>query len=255
MNMNWNEYERHVVGQLCWDCHVSTSPSHHVQRRCDGCRRKWRYQTRRIRWELLKAFALDATALRASQVVGCCYPVAHSVFTACRRTLTPIAESERMAVMEQLGLGTASGPSKPGRNASKVARTTVFAVIERKTKVHVIDCQDREELIRAVASARVPGILLGCPGQLKSLRDLVRQPVASPRVRGVHRRSRIGRVEAFWGNATDRILRQARGVTPGHLADYLAESEYRFNHSPAALIEELHSVLTPSVRMADESTN
>jgi transposase len=68
--MDLHEYERHLIGQLCWRCHEATRPSHERQRRCPACRRKWSYRQRRIRWELLKAFCLAATAHHAARTLG-----------------------------------------------------------------------------------------------------------------------------------------------------------------------------------------
>ncbi len=98
------EYERHVLGQLCWDCQEATRPSHLQQRRCSNCQRKWSYQGRRNEWEIVKAFALGASVNRTSQVLECTYPTAYKVFLKCRSALGQWTIVERGTLLEKLGL-------------------------------------------------------------------------------------------------------------------------------------------------------
>src|SRR5512146_1825674 len=85
--MDLHEYERHRIGRLCWHCHEATRPSPLRQRRCPAWRRKWSYEQRRIRWELLKAFCLATTAHHAARPLGCSYPTAYRAFTDCRKAM------------------------------------------------------------------------------------------------------------------------------------------------------------------------
>ena len=78
--MTLSDYERHLIGQLCWACHEATRPSHRRQGRCPAYRRKWSYECRRVRREPLKAFCLTATAHHAARQVRCAYQTAFRAF-------------------------------------------------------------------------------------------------------------------------------------------------------------------------------
>lgn len=65
--MKLKEYERHVIGQLCWVCHFPTGPSSAKQWQCRRCRRKWSYRQRQIRWNLLHFFATAITPAEAAR--------------------------------------------------------------------------------------------------------------------------------------------------------------------------------------------
>ena len=102
--MDLHAYERHLIGQLCWHCHEATRPSHERQRRCPACRHKWSYEQRRIRWELLKAFCLSATAHHAARTVGCSYPTAYRAYTECRLAMADLAAEEKRPLLGELEL-------------------------------------------------------------------------------------------------------------------------------------------------------
>jgi len=195
----------------------------------------------------VKAFALDATANRASQTIGCSYPVAHAMFAKCRMALVNVVVDERMAVREKLGLANgSSNPHLKTRRVNSVAKDVALAVIGWKQKVHVIDHPSKEKLLDTVSANRLPCIVFYAE-RLTSLHDLVRQPVADNRLGGIKRSSKVARVEAFWQNASDRILRRARGVASEGIAAYLGEEEYRFNHSSKDLAARVYSAVIPSL--------
>src|SRR4051794_4852653 len=75
--MDLNDYERHLIGLLCWDCHAATGACNARQRQCPRCRKKWSYDRRRTQWELLKAFCLNATAHHTARFARCDYRTAY----------------------------------------------------------------------------------------------------------------------------------------------------------------------------------
>ena len=52
--MDLEDYERHLVGLLCWTCQAATGPCNDRRRQCPRCRKKWSYDRRWAQWELLK---------------------------------------------------------------------------------------------------------------------------------------------------------------------------------------------------------
>jgi hypothetical protein len=74
------EYERHLVEQLCWLCHVPTHTSHRQQRQCPKCRRKWSFRRRLKQWQLLKLFGEHLSVRQAAKLSGCAYRTVHQRF-------------------------------------------------------------------------------------------------------------------------------------------------------------------------------
>ncbi|MFO0800770.1 MAG: hypothetical protein U0804_25165 [Gemmataceae bacterium] len=102
--MTLEEYERHLIGQLCWWCHRATHGSSGRQRQCPGCRAKWSYHRRKAEWELLRAFALRTTAHHAARVVRCSYPTAYAAYTRFRLTLQAVTDDEKRPLLGELEL-------------------------------------------------------------------------------------------------------------------------------------------------------
>ena len=239
--MTFLDYESHVLGRLCWACHEATRPSHLQQRRCPTCLRKWSYQGRRVEWELLKAFALDATAHRAAQVVGCSYPTAHRTFMACRLALGNLTLAERGPLLVKLGLKdrTASRSRSRSREDVNTINHAFFGIVEWNESVHVVTAgKSKEELLTALLDCGLPGMVLFAD-RLTSIKDLTQYSGDVLQGAIEDRRPMLRRIEAFWRSVSARIRWHARGVSPKHLAAYLTEGEYRFNHPLEALIEQL----------------
>ena len=83
--MDLDDYERHLVGLLCWSCHAATGPCNARQRQCHCCRKKWSYDRRRTQWELWTSPRMAGAGLRVyaaiSYSAGDLYPSDE-----CRRT-------------------------------------------------------------------------------------------------------------------------------------------------------------------------
>ncbi len=159
--MTHDEYERHLVGQLCWACHAATVGCHARQRQCPRCRRKWSYATRRVRWELLKAFALRATAHHAARVVGCDYGTAHVAYRRLRGTLADMAAEERRQLLGELELDESyfGGKRKGKRGRGAAGKVAVFGTLERAGKVFtvVVPNAKKETLMAKIRAATVKG--------------------------------------------------------------------------------------------------
>src|SRR4029079_5335869 len=130
--MDLYDYERHLIGQLCWHCHEATRPSRGRQRRCSACRRTWGYEQRRIRWGRLKAFCLSATAHHAARTVGCSYPTAYRAFTECRLAMADLAVEEKRPLLGEPELDEScfGGKRKGKRGRGAAGKVAVFGVLE-----------------------------------------------------------------------------------------------------------------------------
>ena len=243
--MTHGQYEEHAIGRLCWKCHTPTCAGHLLQRRCPKCRKKWSYQVRQTEWELMKAFALDATAHRAAQVIGCSYPTAHKAFMACRRVLCDLTIAERVPLLVKLGLREHIARRSRSRSQpiEKAINHALFGIVEWNDSVRVITSgTSKEGLLMALMEKDLPGMVLFA-NRMTSIKDLRRYSGDTTRDSRAGRRPRAGRIEAFWRIVSERIRSHARGVGPAHLAFYSAEAEYRFNHSGDALVEVLYRAL------------
>ena len=102
--MDLEDYERHLVGLLCWACHSATGRCNARQRQCPRCRKKWSYDRKRTRWELLKAFCLNATAHHAARFARCDYRTAYRVYMKLRLTLAEMTAEEKGLLLGELEL-------------------------------------------------------------------------------------------------------------------------------------------------------
>src|SRR5512135_1669163 len=138
--MDLHEYERHRIGRLCWHCHEATRPSPVRQRRCPAWRRKWSYEQRRIRWELLKAFCLATTAHHAARPLGCSYPTAYRAFTDCRKAMARLTAEEKRPLLGEWELDESyfGGKREGKRGRGAAGKVAVFGVLERDSKVYTV---------------------------------------------------------------------------------------------------------------------
>src|SRR3954470_21209970 len=159
--MDLHDYERQLIGQLCWHCHEAIRPSHERQRRWHASRRKWSYEQRRIRWELLKAFCLSATAHHAARTVRCSYPTAYRAFTRYRLAMAGLAAEEKRPLLGELELDESyfGGRRKGKRGRGAAGKVAVFGVLERDGRgynVPVPDCR-KETLMAKIEASTVKG--------------------------------------------------------------------------------------------------
>ena len=100
--MTIEEYEKHLVGELCWSCHEATHKCSSRQRQCPRCRKKICYLRSQRQWSLLKAFVLQASANSAAKNIGVSYPTAHAAFRRFRETLAGLAATEAGQLMGEI---------------------------------------------------------------------------------------------------------------------------------------------------------
>jgi transposase len=242
--MTLNEYERHLIGQLCWTCHAATAGSHARQRQCPQCRRKWSYDRRRTRWELLRAFCLATTAHHAARVIRCDYRTAHTAFAGFRRTLADLATEERRALLGELELDESyfGGKRKGKRGRGAAGKVAVFGVLERAGKVFTVvvpNCK-KETLMAKIEAATVKGSVF-YTDEFTSYKDLAKYgkhvPVNHQETFGVGR-AHINGIEGFWSFAK-RLHRLCHGVRRENFPLDLAEYEFRYNHRDEHLLTVL----------------
>jgi transposase len=246
--MDLYNYERHLVGQLCWRCHEATRPSHRRQRRCPACRRKWSYERRRVRWELLKAFCLSATAHHAARTVGCSYPTAYRADTECRLAMAELAAEEKRPLLGELELDESyfGGKRKGKRGRGAAGKVSVFGILERAGRVYTVvvpDCR-KETLMAKIESSAVKGSVF-YTDEFVSYKDLSRFGKHVPvdhAVAYVDGAAHINGIEGFWSYAK-RLHRLSHGVGRENFPVYLAEYEFRYNHREQHLQEILYKAL------------
>src|SRR4051812_17508731 len=155
--MELDDYERHLVGLLCWACHAATGPCNARQRQCPRCRRKWSYDRRRTRWELLKAFCLNATAHRAARFARCDYRTAHRAYTLLRLAPAEMAAEEERPLRGELEPDESyfGGGRKGKRGRGAAGKVAVFGVLERDGRVFTVavpDCKEEARMAKIEAA-------------------------------------------------------------------------------------------------------
>jgi transposase len=236
--MTWTEYERHVVGLLCWDCREATRPSHLLQRRCPKCLKKWSYQHRLLEHGLIQAFVFGVSASWAAKVLGCSYPPAHATFAECRQKVLALVLAEREAVRNELSEAIRRDRAKQTSSLPKcqiAVKDEHFLVIEWGAKVAVLDAFANADAIGRILRRRRASGLIAAADSLQIIQDLA--PVRKRDT--AHPPAGASVAAKFWRTVVTVIRRQARGVAREHLSVYVAECEYRHNHGPRGLLDHL----------------
>ncbi len=81
------EFERRLVGRLCWACGGMTHRSHLRQWQCRHCRAKWSYRRLRQRWELMRLYCSGTGLKRAAAASGVSERTARAAFSRFRTIL------------------------------------------------------------------------------------------------------------------------------------------------------------------------
>ena len=142
--MERRDYEKHLMGELCWDCHAATHGSAARQRQCPGCRRKWSYEQRRQQWEILKAFVLGSTAHHTARTLRISYPTVWHHYRSWRRCLWEQSERERPPLCGEIEAGEScfGGRRKGQRGRGAAGKVRVFGLLERGGKVYSVVVPD-----------------------------------------------------------------------------------------------------------------
>lgn len=233
--MTHTEYERHLIGQLCWACHAAATASSARQRRCPRCRRKWSYATRRLPWEPLKAFCLRATAHHAARSLPCHYATAFTAYRRWRTALVEMADEEKRKPLGELELDESyfGGRRKGHRGRGAAGKVAVFGILERAGRVFTAVAPDRkkETLMAKIRAATVKGSVF-YTDEFTSYNDVKSHgkhvPVNHQETFGVGV-AHINGIEGFWSFAK-RLYRHVHGVDPENFPLYLAEYAFRYNH-------------------------
>ena len=217
--MTHTEYERHPIGQLCWNGQAATQASSARQRQCPRCRRTWSYATRRLYGELLQAFGLRATAHPAARSRPCHYATAFAAYRRSRAALVQMADEENRKLLGELELDESyfGGKRKGQRGRGATGKVAVFGIRERAGRVFAVavaDCK-KETWMAKVRAATVKGSVLT---PMSSPATTMSKVMASTCRSTTRRRSGRGR-----RIATGRLYRHVRGVDPENLPLYLAE--------------------------------
>ena len=259
--MDYRSYEKHLIGELCWDCGEATRRSSLTQRQCPKCRCKWSYRRAQVRWSLLKAFCLGSSAHQAARTLGCDYGTAHGCFEQLREGIRQLAQQERQALLGEIELDESyfGGRRKGMRGRGAAGKVPVFGLLERGGKVYslvVPDCT-KQTLMGLIERHSVKGSVY-YTDEFKSYRDLKRfgkhLPVNHSKTFG-NRRSHINGIEGFWSFAK-HLHYKTRGVDPGNFPQYLQEYEFRYNHRQDDLLATLYEhIIKPATSAKIHTTS
>jgi transposase len=181
-----------------------------------------------VRWELLKAFALRATARHAARSVPCHYATAHAAYRQFRTALADMAGEEKRQLLGELELDESyfGGKRKGKRGRGAGGKVAVFGILERAGKVFTVavpDCE-KETLMAKIRAATVKGSVFNT--DVRSHGKHV--PVNHRETFGVGA-AHIDGIEGFWSFAK-RLYRHVHGVDRENFPLDLAEYEFRYNH-------------------------
>jgi transposase len=242
--MDLDDYERHLVGLLCWACHAATGPCNARQRQCPRCRRKWSYDRERTRWELLKAFCLNATAHHASRFARCDYRTAYRAYMHFRLALGEMTAEEKRPLLGELELDESyfGGKRKGKRGRGAAGKVAVFGVLERAGRVYTVavpDCK-KETLMARIEASTVKGSVF-YTDEFTSYNDLSQFGKHVPIDHSeayAQGPAHINGLEGFWSYAKG-LHRPCHGVDRDNFPVYLAEYEFRYNHRDEHLLSIL----------------
>jgi transposase len=239
--MTLDDYERHLIGQLCWLCHAATQRSSARQRQCPRCRAKWSYHHRRTRWELLKAFCLTASAHHATRIVRCDYRTAHRAYTGFRQALRTLADDERQKLLGELELDESyfGGRRKGRRGRGAAGKVAVLGILERNGRVFTVvvpNCK-KETLMAKIRATTVKGSVY-YTDEFTSYHDLKHHGKHVPinhQETFADGAAHINGIEGFWSYAK-QLYRNCHGVDAANFPLYLVEYEFRYNHRDDHLV-------------------
>ena len=239
------EYERLLVGCCCWYCHRPTQISHGRQRYCSPCRAKWSFLHRQIQWELVKAFALGATAHHAARVLRYSYPTANRMYQSCRVFLRERLLAEWTAWLEEQKIPIPDSILRPrnvegpSRKRNSIPRT-LFAILECSGRVFAVEVESTSvrRIMAWLRRHRLAGrILTAAEIRMSAEQPSGRAVETAERRAGQGRRYYIDRIESFLFFCR-RHLAPALGAPGRSLGLFLADYAFRFNH-PAMVLDAL----------------
>ena len=189
--------------------------------------------------QLVKLFALDVTAIQATEITGLNRNTVNRLYSAMRHRMaeyslqdSPIAGEIEL---DESYFGSRRVKGKPGRGAS--GKTIVFCLYKRNGKVYTEIVPDaKKATLQAIIRGRVDvESVIHTDGWCgyDGLVDLGFKKHF--RVNHVEREfskgngAHINGIESFWGYAKHRIIK-FKGIPRYRFDVYLKETEFRFNH-------------------------
>jgi transposase len=238
------EYEKHLVGELCWSCHEATHKCASRQRQCPRCRRKISYHQAQRQWALLRAFVLQASANSAAKSIGVSYPTAHAAFRRFRETLADLAAAEDRKLIGEIEVDESyfGGHRKGHRGRGAAGKVAVFWLLERKGRVYAIAVSNcsKEILMGKIRHHAVKGAVFYTDDFVgyNDLHSFGKHLPINHRKVFANGRAHINGIEGFWSFAK-QMFAKCHGVDPINFPLYLKEYEFRYNHRNEDLIQIL----------------
>lgn len=244
--MTVKDYEKQLIGELCWCCGAATHRSNERQRQCPKCRRKFSYHQQQKQWALLQAFVLQASAHHAAKTVGTAYHTAYRFYMSLREYLAQAAAKEGKCLLGEIELDESyfGGRRKGRRGRGAAGKVKVFGLLERQGQVVAVvvpDCT-KETLMDKIKAHALKGAVF-YTDEFQSYRDLSSYGKHLPidhQKTYVEGRRHINGIEGFWSYAKQMFLR-THGVDPENFPLYLAEYQFRYNHRRDDLLTVIFS--------------
>ena len=138
--MDRRDYEKHLMGELCWDCYEATHGSGKRQWQCQLYRRKWSYERRHRQWEILTAFVLGSTAHHTARTLRISYPTVWGHYRSRRQRLWKQSKRERPALYGEIKADESyfGGRRKGQRGRGAAGKVRVFGLMERGGKFYSV---------------------------------------------------------------------------------------------------------------------
>ena len=152
--MDWKEYQKHLVGELFWECHGGTPNAGEGRKRCLRFRKKWSYKHRQIGWGPLKAFCLESASRNAAGTLGADKNTACKHYMKFRERLKRLAYKEREKLPGEIELDEScfGGKRKGRRGRGSAGKVKVSGLLERKGRVCAVSVGDvsKETLMKEI---------------------------------------------------------------------------------------------------------
>lgn len=200
--------------------------------------------------QLIESFALELTAIKASEHLGINRHTADRIYTLIRGKIAYYQEATQTFFDGEVELDESyfGGKRKYLRGRSVKQKVPVFGILKRNGKVYtqIVSDVSRETLMRIIRTKVVPDSIV-YTDSWKSYDGLIIDGYRHYRIN--HQRefarskgNHINGIESFWSYAKRKLVKHY-GVPPKRFYYYLKEIEFRFNNrnqrNLANLIEKI----------------
>lgn len=240
--MDCKDYEKHVLGEWCWICHVATHWSSAKQRQCPGCRHKWSYQRRQQQWRLLVSFCEGMTAYQAAKCVPAAYRTAYTSFQHFRQAVVRLDQEDRHRLCKEIERYESFAKAKRKGCHKTIRKTIILGLLEHAGCVY---------------SVLVPQISPSSKSPIKasSVKGSVFYIDEEKNDKG---RTHGNVLEDFLSYVKQQYLKR-HGMRYQNFPLYLHEYEFRFNHRRDHLLDLLFphcissDILMPTQKIDSDS--